>query len=75
MTSLRSAWGFDLNSVGRTRQNCAPVRGSVRTQLARLLLWYFYRYSDKTAFSVTAGAGLTRHTPDLYLTLRIPMSF
>jgi uncharacterized coiled-coil protein SlyX len=67
--------GVDLNSVGRTRQNGDPVRGSVRTQLASLLLGYSYRYSDKTAFSVTVGAGLTRDTPDLSLTLRIPMSF
>lgn len=67
--------GVDLNSVGRTRQNGDPVRGSVRTQLASLLLGYSYRYSDKTAFSVTVGAGLTRDTPDLSLALRIPMSF
>lgn len=67
--------GVDLNSVGRTRQNGEPVRGSVRTQLASLLLGYSYRYSDKTAFSVTVGAGLTRDTPDLTLNLRIPMSF
>ena len=67
--------GVDLNSVGRTRQNGDPVRGSVRTQLASLLMGYSYRYSDKTAFSVTVGAGLTRDTPDLSLTLRIPMSF
>ena len=67
--------GFDLNSVGRTRQNGEPVAGSVRTQLASVLLGYSYRYSDKTAFSVTIGAGLTRDTPDLTVNLRIPMSF
>ena len=67
--------GVDLNSVGRTRQNGAPVPGSVRTQLASLLMGYSYRYSDKTAFSVTVGAGLTRDTPDLTLSLRVPVSF
>jgi uncharacterized coiled-coil protein SlyX len=67
--------GVDLNSVGRTRQNGAPVQGSVRTQLASLLMGYSYRYSDKTSFSITVGAGLTRDTPDLSLNLRIPMSF
>ena len=67
--------GVDLNSVGRTRQNGVPVPASVRTQLASLLLGYSYRYSDKTAFSVTVGAGLTRDTPDLTVNLRIPMSF
>jgi hypothetical protein len=61
--------------VGRTRQNGAPVQSSVRTQLASLLLGYSYRYSDKTAFSVTVGAGLTRDTPDLTVGIRIPMSF
>lgn len=67
--------GVDLNSVSRTRQNGAPLASSVRTQLASLLLGYSYRYSDKTAFSVTVGAGLTRDTPDLTVNLRIPMSF
>lgn len=67
--------GVDLNSVGRTRQNGTPVAASVRTQLASLLLGYSYRYSDKTTFSVTVGAGLTRDTPDLTVSLRIPMSF
>jgi hypothetical protein len=67
--------GVELNSVGRTRQNGVPVQSSVRTQLASLLLGYSYRYSDKTAFSVTVGAGLTRDTPDLTVGIRIPMSF
>ena len=66
--------GVDLNSVGRTRQNGDPVRGSVRTQLASLLLGYSYRYSSKTTFSITVGAGLTRDTPDLTVNLKIPMS-
>ena len=67
--------GFDLNSVGRTKQNDVTVPGSVRTVLASLLLGYSYRYSDKTSFSLSIGAGLTRDTPDLSLTLRVPMSF
>ena len=66
--------GFDLNSVGRTKQNGVTVSGSVRTNLATMLLGYSYRYNDKTSFSVSVGAGLTRDTPDLTLTLRMPMS-
>jgi hypothetical protein len=66
--------GFDLNSVGRTKQNGVTVPGSVRTNLATLLLGYAYRYNDKTSFSISVGAGLTRDTPDLTLTLRMPMS-
>jgi hypothetical protein len=67
--------GVDLNSIGRTKQNGQPVVSSVRTQLAQLLLGYSYRYSPKTTWNVTVGAGLTRDTPDLTLTLRVPMSF
>lgn len=66
--------GFDLNSIGRTRQNGVTVPGSVRTNLATMLLGYSYRYSDKTSVNVSVGAGLTRDTPDLTLTLRMPMS-
>jgi hypothetical protein len=66
--------GFDLNSIGRTRQNGEPVRGSVRTQLASLMVGYSYRYSSQTSLSLTVGAGLTQDSPDLSLNLRIPMS-
>ncbi|NMM91552.1 acetate kinase [Rhodococcus sp. SRB_17] len=67
--------GVDLNSVGRTKQNGVPVASSARIQLASLLLGYSYRYSDRTTLNVTVGAGLTRDTPDLTLSVRIPMSF
>ena len=66
--------GVDLSSIGRTKQNGVTVPGSVRTNLATMLLGYAYRYNDKTSFSVSVGAGLTRDTPDLTLTLRMPMS-
>ena len=67
--------GVELNTVGRTKQNGIPVISSVRTQLSSLLLGYSYRYSDQTTLNVTVGAGLTRDTPDLSLSVRIPMSF
>jgi hypothetical protein len=67
--------GMELYSVGRTKQNGQYVLGSVRTQLASLLLGYSYRYSDRTTLNVSVGAGLTRDTPDLQLTVRVPMSF
>ena len=67
--------GVELNSVGRTKQNGLVVPSSVRTQLSSLLLGYSYRYSDRTTLNVTVGAGLTRDTPDLSLSVRIPMSF
>lgn len=67
--------GMELYSIGPTEQNGQRVVGSVRTQLASLLLGYSYRYSPKTTLNVTVGAGLTRDTPDLQLTVRVPISF
>lgn len=67
--------GVELNSLGRAKQNSEVIRGSVRTQLASLLMGYSYRYSPKTTFNLTVGAGLTRDTPDLSLSIRIPYSF
>ena len=67
--------GVDLNSVGRTKQNGVPVASSVRTQLSSLLLGYSYRYNATTNLNVTVGAGLTRDTPDLTLSVRLPFSF
>jgi hypothetical protein len=66
--------GFDLNSVGRTRQNGSPVASSVRTQLASLLLGYSYRLGPKNSVNVALATGLTRDTPDLSLSLRLPFS-
>jgi len=67
--------GMELYSVGPTEQNGQTVRGSVRTQLASLLLGYSFRLTDKTNINVSVGAGLTRATPDLQLTVRVPVSF
>lgn len=67
--------GMDLSSIGRTKQNGTPVASSVRTQLATLLMGYSYRLSQRTTLNVSVGAGLTRDTPDLTLTVRLPMSF
>ncbi len=67
--------GIDLSSIGRTKQNGTPVVSSVRTQLATLQMGYSYRLSQRTTLNVSVGAGLTRDTPDLTLTVRLPMSF
>ena len=67
--------GVELNSVGRTKQNGVPVAASVRTQLSSLLLGYSYRLSPTRTLNVSVGAGLTRDTPDLTLTVRMPMTF
>ena len=66
--------GIELNSVDRTRQNGVPVLGSVRTQLASLLMGYSYRQSKNTTFNLSVSAGLTQDTPDLSVSIRIPFS-
>ena len=67
--------GYDHSSVGRTKVNGTTVPGSVRTQLGTLLLGYSHRLSNTTTLNVSVGAGLTRDTPDVSLTVRLPMSF
>lgn len=67
--------GVDLNTVGRTKQNGESVANAVRVQLSSLLLGYSYRYSPSTTINVSVGAGLTRDTPDLTLSVRVPVAF
>ena len=67
--------GYDHSSVGRTELNGAVAPGSVRTQLGTLLLGYSYRLSPTTSLNASVGAGLTRDTPDVSLTVRLPMTF
>ena len=67
--------GYDHSSMGRTRQNGVNVPGSVRTQLGTLLMGFSYRLSEKRTVNVTVGAGLTQDTPDVSLSLRLPLAF
>jgi hypothetical protein len=67
--------GYDHSTVGRMKQNGKNVPGSVRTQLGTLLLGYSYRFNEKRSLSVAVGAGVTRDTPDVSLTIRMPLSF
>jgi hypothetical protein len=67
--------GYDHSSVGRTKQGGVVVPGSVRMQLGTLLLGYSYRLTEQRTLNVSVGAGLTRDTPDVTLTVRMPFSF
>jgi hypothetical protein len=69
------SFGYDHSSIARTRQNGVPVAGSVRTQLGTLLMGFSYRINDKRTVNIAVGAGLTRDTPDVQLSVRLPMSF
>jgi hypothetical protein len=67
--------GYDMSIVQPTSQNGQTVVGSVRTILGTLLIGYSYRITPKTTLNFSIGAGLTRDTPDVTLTMRVPMSF
>jgi hypothetical protein len=67
--------GYDHSVIDRTRQGGVVAPGSVRTQLGTLLVGYSYRLSDKYTLNVSVGAGLTRDTPDVSLSFRLPHTF
>jgi uncharacterized coiled-coil protein SlyX len=67
--------GYDQSSVGKTKINGQVASDSVRVQLGTLLLGYSLRLSAQRSISVSLGAGVTRDTPDLTLTVRMPISF
>ncbi|CAG4895201.1 acetate kinase [Paraburkholderia saeva] len=67
--------GYDMSIVQPTSQNGQTVTTSVRTVLGTLLIGYSYRVTPKTTVNFSIGAGLTRDTPDLTLTMRVPISF
>ena len=69
------SFGYDHSSIGRMRQNGATVPSSVRTQLGTLVIGYSYRLADARSLNVSVGVGVTRDTPDVSLTVRMPMSF
>jgi hypothetical protein len=47
----------------------------VRVILGTLLVGYSYRLTPRTTVNLSIGAGLTRDTPDVTFTLRVPISF
>jgi len=40
-----------------------------------LLLGYSYRLNAQRSLNVSLGAGMTRDTPDISLTVRMPINF
>ena len=67
--------GYDQNIFGKTKQNGKPVAGAVNFTQATLLLGGTYRFNEQVSLNVALGAGLTRDTPDLNLTVRVPVTF
>ena len=66
--------GYDHSSVGKTRLNGVAAPDTVRVQLGTLLLGLSWKLSPKRTLSLTLGAGVTRDTPDVTLTVRMPVS-
>lgn len=67
--------GYDQNIVGKTQQNGKDVPGSVRIVLGTLLIGASYRYNERSTLNLSLGVGVTRDTPDLTITARVPTSF
>ncbi|WP_313928598.1 transporter [Pseudoxanthomonas sp.] len=67
--------GYDTSIVDKTRQNGEEVAGAVRTTLGTLLLGGTYRFSDRMSLNVALGVGITRDTPDMTFTARVPINF
>jgi TolA-binding protein len=67
--------GYDTSIVDKTEQNGEEVAGAVRTTLGTLLLGGTYRFSDRMSLNVALGVGVTRDTPDMTFTARLPINF
>jgi hypothetical protein len=67
--------GYDQSVVGKTKQNGVDVPGSVRVILGTMSLGGSYRFNDRVNLNVALGVGVTRDTPDMSLTVRVPVTF
>ena len=67
--------GYDTSFVGKTQQNGEDAPGAVRVTLGTLLLGASYRFNDDYSLNVALGVGVTRDTPDVTLTARVPITF
>ncbi|MEG2154108.1 MAG: acetate kinase [Burkholderiaceae bacterium] len=67
--------GYEHSVIGKIKQNGRNAPDAVTVQLGSLLLGYSYQLSEKRTLNLALGAGLTRDTPDVSLTLRIPTTF
>jgi uncharacterized coiled-coil protein SlyX len=67
--------GYDAAFIGKTQQNGVDAPGAVRLTLGTLLLGASYRFSDDYTLNVAVGVGMTRDTPDMTLTARVPITF
>lgn len=66
---------YDQSIIGKTQQNGKDAAGAVRVVLGTLLVGASYRYNERSTLNLSLGVGVTRDTPDLTLTARLPTSF
>ncbi|HKV66370.1 MAG TPA: acetate kinase [Rhodanobacteraceae bacterium] len=67
--------GYDQSMVGATKANGQTLPGSTRTVLGSLLVGGSYKINDHRTLNVALGVGVTRDTPDVTLTARLPITF
>ncbi|GAA5074323.1 hypothetical protein GCM10025759_16480 [Lysobacter panacisoli] len=67
--------GYDTSFIGKTEQNGETAPGSVRITLGTMLLGGTYRFNERVSLNVALGVGVTRDTPDMTLTARVPINF
>jgi hypothetical protein len=67
--------GYDQSIVGKTKQNGENVAGAVRMTLGTLLVGGTYRFNERVSLNLALGVGVTRDTPDVTFTVRVPISF
>ena len=67
--------GYDQNIVGKTKRDGEDLPGSVRVILGTLVLGASYSFNDRVSLNVALGVGVTRDTPDMTLTARLPIRF
>ncbi len=67
--------GYDQSFIGTTKQNGRTVPGSARSVLGTLLVGGSYRLNDRRTLNFTLGVGVTRDTPDVSVTIRMPMMY
>lgn len=67
--------GYDQSFIGVTREAGSKVPGSTKIWLGSLLVGGSYRINPKRTLNFTLGVGVTRDTPDVLMTLRMPMAF
>ena len=69
------SFGYDQSLIGISKVNNRTVPGSVKTTEGTLLIGGAYRLNDKRTLNFTLGVGATRDTPDVNMTVRLPMRY